>query len=197
MDNDIELEIGRAAAPGRYQVHVVSSPAGGDQREEFDLDVERLLRSRPGIEAGILSSAVGARRVLATAEQPVREVGQHLFEALFRRSVYGAYRASLGVAQQQGERLRVVLRFTAPELAALPWETLFDPERQTYVCRQEPMVRRIPAQFNPRAPLQVEPPLQVLAMVASPRGLPLLDVERERANLDEALRELTDRKSVV
>ncbi len=191
MDNDIELEIGRAAAPGRYQVHVVSSPAGGDQREEFDLDVERLLRSRPGLEAGILSSAVGARRVLATAEQPVREVGQHLFEALFRRSVYGAYRASLGVAQQQGERLRVVLRFTAPELAALPWETLFDPERQTYVCRQEPMVRRIPAQFNPRAPLQVEPPLQVLAMVASPRGLPLLDVERERANLDEALRELT------
>ena len=55
----------------------------------------------------------------------------------------------------------------------------------------EPMVRRIPAQFNPRAPLQVTPPLQVLAMVASPRGLASLDVELERANLEEALQDLT------
>ncbi len=190
MDNDIELEISRGSQPGRFQVHVVRSPAGGDQREEFDLDVAALLRSRPQLEASILSSAVGARRVTSTAELPVRAMGQHLFQSLFSRSVYGAYRASLGVAQQQGDRLRVILRFVAPELAALPWEALFDPERQTYLCRQEPMVRRVPAQYNPRAPLQVDPPLHVLAMVASPRGLPLLDVDRERANLDEALGDL-------
>jgi hypothetical protein len=65
----------------------------------------------------------------------VRQVGQQLFEALFTGSVYGTYRASLGVAQQQGKRLGVVLRLTAPELAALPWEMLFDPETETYLCR--------------------------------------------------------------
>ncbi len=191
MSTDIELDIGRHGERGHYQVRVVRSPAGGDQREEFVLDIDALLRNRPQLEASILSSAIGARRVMSTAEKPVLEVGQHLFETVFTRSVYGAYRASLGVAQQQGERLRVVLRLSEPELAALPWEALFDPERQSYVCRQEPMVRRIPAQFNPRAPLQVTPPLQVLAIVASPRGLVPLDVELERANLEEALSELT------
>ena len=191
MSTDIELDISRHGQRGHYQVRVVRSPSGGDPREEFELDIDALLQSRPQLEASILSSAVGARRVMSTAELPVREVGQHLFETLFTRSVYGAYRASLGVAQQQGERLRVVLRLTAPELAPLPWEALFDPERQAYVCRQEPMVRRIPAQFNPRAPLQIAAPLEVLAMVASPRGLASLDVDRERTNLEEALRDLT------
>ncbi len=190
VSTDIELDIGRHGERGHYQVRVVRSPAGGDQREEFDLDIDALLRSRPQLEASILSSSVGARRVMSTAERPVLEAGTHLFESVFKQSVYGAYRASLGVAQQQGERLRVVLRLSEPELAALPWEALFDPERQSYVCRQEPMVRRIPAQFNPRAPLQVTPPLQVLAIVASPRGLVPLDVELERANLEEALAEL-------
>lgn len=190
MSTDIELDIERHGERGHYQVRVVRSPAGGDPREEFELDIDALLRSRPQLEASILSSSVGSRRVMSTAERPVLEAGRHLFERVFTRSVYGAYRASLGVAQQQGERLRVVLRLSEPELAALPWEALFDPERQSYVCRQEPMVRRIPAQFNPRAPLQVTPPLQVLAMVASPRGLVPLDVELERANLEEALQDL-------
>jgi hypothetical protein len=191
VSTDIELDIGRHGKRGHYQVRVVRSPAGGDQREEFDLDIDALLRGRPQLEASILSSAVGARRLMSAAERPVLEAGRHLFESVFTRSVYGAYRASLGVAEQQGERLRVVLRLSEPELAALPWEALYDPERQSYVCRQEPMVRRIPAQFNPRAPLQVTPPLQVLAMVASPRGLVPLDVQLERSNLEEALADLT------
>ena len=58
------------------------------------------------------------------------------------------YRASLGVAQQQGKRLRVVLRLTAPELAALPWEMLFDPETETYLCRHEPLVRHVHAPYT-------------------------------------------------
>jgi CHAT domain-containing protein len=165
--------------------------AGGDQRELFELDVDALLNDRSRLESSILASSVEARRVMATSELPVRRVGQHLFETVMTRSVYGAYRASLGVAQQHGKRLRVVLRLVAPELAALPWEALFDPERQTYLCRQEPMVRRVPAQFNPRAALDVAPPLQVLAVVASPRGLAPLDTDRERANLEEALSDLT------
>ena len=69
------------------------------------------------------------------------------------------YRASLGVAQQRGTRLRVVLRLAAPELAALPWEMLFDPETETYLCRHEPLVRRhVPAPYTPD-PLEVRAPL--------------------------------------
>ena len=87
MSTDIELDIGRYGERGHYQVRVVRSPAGGDQREEFDLDVDALLRSRPQLEASILSSAIGTRRVMPTAERPVLEAGTHLFEMVFTRSV--------------------------------------------------------------------------------------------------------------
>ena len=116
----------------------------------------------------------------------MREVGQRLFEALFSGPVYGAYRASLGAVQQGGGRLRVVLRLTAPELAALPWEALFDPEAQTYLCRKEPLVRHVPAPYT-QPPLEIRPPLRILGLVASPRGMPMLDVETEQQNLETAL----------
>ena len=115
-----------------------------------------------------------------------REAGRQLFQALFTGQVYGTYRASLGVAQQRGKRLRVVLRLTAPELAALPWETLFDPETQTYLCRQEPPVRHVHAPYT-ADPLEVRPPLRILGLVSSPRGLQPLDVEAEKHHLAGAL----------
>ena len=138
------------------------------------------------LEATLLASAV-SRRGVSKAEQPVREVGRQLFQALFPPGpVYGTYRASLGAALQRGRRLRVVLRLTAPELAALPWEMLFDPETEAYLCRQEPLVRHVHAPYT-ADPLQVRPPLRVLGLVASPQGLPALDVDAEKAHLAEAL----------
>jgi hypothetical protein len=55
--------------------------------------------------------------------------------------------------------LRVVLRLTAPELAALPWETLFDPETGAYLCRREPLVRHVPAPYT-ADPVEVRPLLR-------------------------------------
>ncbi|WP_197514500.1 CHAT domain-containing protein, partial [Mycobacterium sp. E342] len=109
-----------------------------------------------------------------------------MFETLFSGPVLGSYRASLGVAQQRGEPLRVVLRLTAPQLAALPWEALFDAEIDAYICRKEPLVRHVPAPFTPE-PLKVTPPLRVLGLVASPRGMPALDVAAEQERLSKAL----------
>ena len=151
----------------------------------LELDVEELLSRRDVLEATVLASAV-PRRSVPVNEQPVREVGRQLFHALFTGPVYGTYRASLGVAQQRGKRLRLVLRLTAPELAALPWEMLFDPETETYLCRQEPLVRHVHAPYT-ADPLEVRPPLRILGLVASPRGLQALDVEAEKDHLAEAL----------
>jgi tetratricopeptide (TPR) repeat protein len=186
VNGGIELEIGAGSGPGDYRVRVLQAAAGGEPVGSLRIDVDDLLSRRSQLEATVLASAVPARRTVPVAEQPVRQVGRQLFEALFTGSVYGTYRASLGVAQQQGKRLRVVLRLTAPELAALPWEMLFDPETETYLCRQEPLVRHVPAPYTPD-PLAVRPPLRVLALVASPRGLPLLDVDAEKQHLTEAL----------
>jgi outer membrane protein assembly factor BamB len=187
VNGDIELEIGAGSSAGHYSVRVIRAAAGGEPAAPLELDVEGVLDRRELLETTLLASAV-ARRSVPVAEQPVRQVGQQLFEALFTGPVYGMYRASLGVAQQQGRRLRVVLRVTAPELAALPWEMLFDPETEAYLCRQEPLVRHVPAPYT-ADPVEVRPPLRILGLIASPRGLPSLDVDAEKDHLAQALAE--------
>ncbi len=187
MDCDIELEIDAGSARGEYTVRVVRAPAGGHASGMFTLDVEGILERLPQLEATVLASAVAARRTMPVAEMAVREVGQQLFQALFTREVYGTYRASLGAAQHAGQQLRVVLRLSAPELATMPWETLFDPETETYLCQTEPLLRHVPAPDYNLNPLDVAPPLRILGIVASPRDLPGLDVTAEKDHLGRAL----------
>lgn len=98
-------------------------------------------------------------------------MGQRLFDALFQGTINGAYRASMMVAQRNGERLRIVLRLNAPGLAALPWEAMWDPEVESYTCMREPLVRHVPAPYT-LDPLEVVAPLRILGLTASPRGLP-------------------------
>ena len=186
MVSEIELEIGPGAEPSQFVTRVVRAAAGGQPTAVMQLDVEQLLRDRDRLENVVLASAVTARRVVPVGEQYMREIGQLLFSSLFVGPVYGAYRASLGAAQQEGERLRVVLHLTAPQLAALPWEALFDQETGKYICRTEPLVRHVPAPFTPDA-LDVVAPIRVLGLVASPKGMPALDVPAEQARLTEAM----------
>jgi uncharacterized RDD family membrane protein YckC len=73
----------------------------------------------------------------------------------------------------------------APELAALPWETMFDPERGNYICRSEPLIRHISVPTP--APSAFKPPLRVLGIIAAPRNVAQLDAQGERDRIDEAL----------
>jgi len=187
MDTVIELEIGPGPDPGSYVVEVLRSVGGGEPTSTFTLDVEELLDRRPQLEDSVLSSSVAARRIMPATEVAIQGVGRRLFDAVFSGDVEAAYRTSLAVASGRGKGVQVVLRLTAPGLAALPWEALYDPETDTYLCRKEPLVRQVPAPYSPPA-LAVDPPLRVLGMVSSPRGLPQLDVEHERELLEEALR---------
>ena len=113
-------------------------------------------------------------------------MGRRLFESAFTGGVASAYRTSMAVATERGESVQIALRLTAPGLAALPWEALYDPETQRYLCRKDPLVRNVPAPTL--LALQITAPLRVLGMISSPRGLPTLDVELERERLEEALK---------
>lgn len=188
MDNVIELELGEGSPDGMYAVRVLRSVTGGEPAGACRLDLDALLAERRHIEATVLASSVSARRFADAAEQPLRELGRTLFEAVFTGAVAGAYRASLGVVRERGESLQIVLRLTAPGLAALPWESMYDPEAGAYVARKEPMVRHVAGPHTPDV-LLVEPPLRILGMVSAPHGLPLLDVDAEKVRLEEALRD--------
>jgi hypothetical protein len=185
-ETEIELEIGAGGAAGEYAVRVIHAAGGGEPRGNLCLDVDDLAGRRSGLEDSVLASGARARRRVAVAEQPLRQVGQELFAALFGGQVGSVYRASLAVARERDSRLRVVLRLMAPELSVLPWEALYDPESEIYLCRKEPLVRHIPALYTPD-PIPVELPLRILGLIASPRGLPTLDVEAEQEQLQRAL----------
>jgi hypothetical protein len=183
---EIELEVGAAGVPGEYLVRVIHAAGGGEPQGSLCLDVDGMRARRGGLEASVLASGARARRGVSATEQPLRQVGQELFAALFDGPVGSVYRASLAVARERGTQLRVVLRLMAPELSVLPWEALYDPELDAYLCRKEPLVRHIPAPYT-HDPLPVGLPLRILGLIASPRGLPLLDVEAEQQQLERAL----------
>jgi CHAT domain/WD domain, G-beta repeat len=175
------IEIAIGPGPDGYRVDVVRSPAG-EASAAVTLDAEALLARRKELQQAVLASATLTRRVLDENEQSVREVGQALFKALLGTGeVAGRYRAA-----ERDEDLRLVLRIDDPVLAGLPWESMYDDGIGTYVCRRHQLVRHVgvPAAA---APLAVEPPLRILGIVSSPRGLYPLDVEKEKDNLTKAL----------
>ena len=181
----MELEIGPGPETGSYITRVLKSVGGGEPSEQFGLDLDELLNRRPLLEASILSSSVTARRLMSDNEAAIQDVGRRLFDAAFTGSVAAAYRTSLAVASERGMSVQIALRLTAPGLAALPWEALYDSEAQLYLCRRDPLVRNVPAPGSPV--LKITRPLRVLGMISSPRGLPTLDVDLERERLEEAL----------
>ena len=184
--NAIEVEVGRRENSDTYDLRV-SGVVGGEMTGTFLLDVGSILDRRSQLDASVYASGQAKRGRVSTLEQPLREVGELLFNALFAGDANVIYRTGLSVAQDRGQRLRIVLRLTSPELAALPWELLYDPRTRSYLCMREPLIRQVPAAAGALPP--VTPPLRILGLVASPRGLEPLDVETERANLTQALTE--------
>ena len=192
----LELDVERADAPGTYRVEVIRSP-GGEAAATFRLEPAEIVDRLTDLQETLLASSVPSRRLLTRGETSVRSVGERLFEALFaQQDVGGVYRASHAVAEERGEPLRIVLRIGAPELAAMPWESMFDASSGSYVSRREPLVRHVAVASSPR-PLTVRLPLRILAVIASPRGLAPLDVDKERENLTRALGPLVRRNAVT
>ena len=182
----IEVAIGPGSGPGMFRVEVVASPAG-EASAVVGLDAESLAARRGQLQQAVLASAVPSRRVLPETERPVRAAGEVLFAGLLGAGeVAGRYRAAAALAAAAGEGLRVVLRVDDPALAGLPWEAMYDGAAGAYVCRQDQLVRHVPVASVP-APLRVEPPLRILGVVSSPRGLPPLDVDKEQDLLARAL----------
>jgi CHAT domain len=181
-----EVAISPGQAPGSFLVEVVRSSAG-EASAVVELDAESLQARLRDLQRVVLASAVRPRLLLPEAEQPVRDVGRELFAALLGcGDVAGRYRASAAVAAERGSGLRVVLRTGTAALAGLPWEAMYDDIAGAYVCRHEQLVRHVPVASVP-APLEVRPPLRILGVISSPRGLSTTDADRERELLTRAL----------
>lgn len=186
MVHVLELEVSRGTGHGNYVVQVVSSPAG-EASATFTLDSDRLLNTRAHLQNAVLASAVSSRRIATGNEGVVQAFGRELFDTLFEsKPIAGLYTASRALANDHQEELRIVIRAESPELAALPWEVMYDAESDAYVCLREPLVRHVPVAKQP-APLRVHGAVRILGIVSSPNGLAELDVEKEKDNLVRAI----------
>jgi hypothetical protein len=183
-----EVAIGYAREQGKFRVQVVDSPVG-HAAADVELDVAALLAGRSEFENTLLLSSVVLRRNPSDEEKTILATGKTLFAALLGSGeVAGRYRAAAAVADERGEELRIVLRIDAPELAALPWEAMYDEGAGSYVCRRYQLVRHVPV-ASAAPPLAVRTRLRILGIVASPTGLDRLDARCERDQLASALSE--------
>jgi CubicO group peptidase (beta-lactamase class C family) len=175
---DFDLDIGTGSG-GVYPIRVLFSTAG-ESRGELRLPFEQ--------------TELQARLLALATLSDAQEFGRALCDALLDGDIRSSYDISQRDAAQQGKGLRLKLRIQAPELAALPWEFLYDTRQSEFVClsRSTPLVRYLELPL-PFPPLGVEPPLRILGMTASPSDLPPLKVEAEQARVEQALASLRER----
>ncbi|MEZ4735333.1 MAG: CHAT domain-containing protein [Caldilineaceae bacterium] len=129
----------------------------------------------------------------------IQSFGDQLFQTFLGGEIGVSLRRSLDLVRQQDGGLRIRLRLDeAPELAAWPWEYLFDRTTNRYLTLSNAisLVRYLALPYG-EAPLPVASPLRLLVMVADPTDvLPRLDVAHEQARLQEALRDVVARGNI-
>ncbi|HSH81892.1 MAG TPA: CHAT domain-containing protein [Herpetosiphonaceae bacterium] len=190
---DFELEIG-AGVGRQYPVAVVHSPAGevhGTMHFPFDdLALDNQLK---GLENALLRSGGRRRKLPSEQDRAVQDFGKALYDALLVGEIRTRFEVSRREAAKDGKGLRLKLRFRAPEMASLPWEFLYDEQRDAFISfsRRTPIVRYIDLP-EPIPPLAVTPPLRILAMVVNPKDQEPLDVTVEQQRVEQALKGLSE-----
>ena len=195
---DFDLTINLRNGPD-HPVALLRSPAGqarGTLRLPFD---EAALKDRlKDLQIALLRSGGPQRRRISSPQEiAVQDFGHRLFDALLNGDLRQRYDATLQIASQRGAGVRLKLYIQAPELAALPWEYLYDQRMGEYLClsRGTPLVRTLET-LLPIQPFTVQPPLRILGMIASPSNLDPLDIAREKERMRAALQSLEDRHLV-
>lgn len=190
---DFDLQIKRAPQGYRVEVNSPSGESSGTFILLFsDLEIENVL-----LKLG--HTGRGMRRIDSPEIAPAKTFGTQLFDAVFADNLRACLRSSIDEAGRQDAGLRIRLHLTNTlELADLPWEYLYDTANNRFLAlsTETPLVRYLDLSERIR-PLTVTPPLHMLVLIASPRGVPPLDVEREWSKLQTALDDLTKRGLVT
>lgn len=179
-----------------------ATPPPPKEYRNFDLSIHRRDDGLYTLRAqGSRDGVTRLEGIEITSTQPVerRDVGRQLFRNVFRGEILASFRSNLLRTRDAGRGLRLRLRLSdAPELAARPWELLYDTEDEHYLghSNDTPIVRYLELR-QPHAPLTVELPLRILVIPSSPRGLHPLDTEAEWQQLKSALAALESRDQVI
>lgn len=180
LDFDVWID---QKAEGLYRAKVWSGAAGFEATEHFAL-------SAALAEGNLGRAGSGTRRGGSDLADTVdgaspEQAGDELFRSVFQGELLKAFQGCLAKAQS-GPGLRIRLRLNdVPHLAGLPWEYLYHAEGRGFLALsgRTPVIRYLELSQG-LSTLLVEPPLRVLAVIATPRGY------RELAEADEEWRRL-------
>ena len=117
----------------------------------------------------------------------LKRLGNQLYQALFPTNIHGQLRATIAGAAERKVRLRLV--FDLPELAALPWEFLYDDRTNIFLANntQTVLSRYIDVPLQKRELKAATLPLKVLLVISSPTDQQKLDVAGEESLIRAAL----------
>lgn len=124
--------------------------------------------------------------------RPALDIGTELFRSVFQGPVRSLLDKSVGqleISPNRGLRIKIKLDPNdedAGALADLPWELLCDGETEEFfaLSRQMSVVRYLDVP-RPSQPIPFTPPLRILAVGASPKGMDPLDLQEEARRLED------------
>lgn len=157
--------------------NIRASSEQGEVSSELRWDNNQIQLSLQLIESG------------ATNSQLLKSLGSQLYQALFPDKINARFHAAIAAAQGNQESVRLRLIFESAELAALPWEFLYDEDTNTFLGNNSETVlsRYIDVPLQKRDIKAASLPLKVLLVISTPTDLGKLDVVGEEKLIREAL----------
>ncbi|MDJ0801110.1 MAG: CHAT domain-containing protein [Calothrix sp. MO_167.B12] len=168
--------------------------------QDFQILVSENKMIRASSEQGEISGELcldmdRTKQTLRLIEHQVKDgellkgLGYELYQALFPNEINARFQATIAGAQANNHSVRLRLIFESPQLAALPWEFLYDKQTNTFLGNntQTVLSRYIDVPLQKRDIKAASLPLKVLLVISSPSNLAQLDVAGEEKLIREAL----------
>ena len=186
--NNFDLHIGQGQ-DGIYPVSVYYSPAG-ETAEPAQVSI--ILNDEP------MRHWLKRLQDGSTEEKDLLALGRRLMSYLLPPGpVRDLYHRSLGMAEARELKLRLRLRISPPELAALPWEYTYDEGRDNYLALDpRTALVRYHSQPVPQRSITSHAPVPILVLISNPPGTFPLETSGEVRNLVKALTPLLDKDRV-
>lgn len=168
--------------------------------KDFVLQLDRAA-AQPGFVTRVLQSPAGEAEAPFVnpplTETSLEELGDQLFQALFRGPVRSCWMRSFSEATRHsggGLRLKLQLNLADPfvaGLAELPWELLFSPEHGGFLGlqRRTPILRHMRLPLPGSRPLPARP-IRVLTVLSQPAAMDSLSLDEEAGRIAAALRDV-------
>lgn len=186
---DFNLEMTNLQEDGTFNVRVIGQTPGGEMRADqaenasYDADALKLLLRK-----------LEARRL---KESEMIELGEGLAEMMLPGRVGELFADSLKVVENAGKGLRVRLRIEPLKLAALPWEYVYQQKtpgekvgHDFLALRDNVSITRYETTGAPLQPLEGREKLRIVAALASPLDQDILNLEKDKEAIQEAVAQL-------